>query len=343
MNIFALTCGQLADELSLRYGKGLYHAAALYREIFQNGTLSFVHAPEFAESPSLAKQIADDIHIPSCRIVSRQEEDGVVKFASALDGDLIIESVIIPANGRTTLCVSSQVGCRMGCTFCVTGDMGLKRNLTVEEIVWQVYAARFTLERQVDNIVFMGMGEPFDNFDNVRQALRVITDQRGLDIAYRHITVSTAGHADGIRKLAAQNLPTLHLAVSLNAADDYLRTSIMPINRKYPLNLLKEELSTFPVGKNGTILIEYVLLAGINDSVEDAQKLASYLEGLPVRVNVIAYNSGSSTSYKTPNQAHARRFCKTLFEKNVFVRLRQSRGHGIMAACGQLGASWSDH
>lgn len=339
LHIFALTCRELADEFNRRYGKGLYHAAALYREIFKNGTPFFAQAPEFIDAPSLARKVSNDIRIPSSRIVSRQEEDGVVKFATALADDLIIESVIIPANGRTTLCVSSQVGCRMGCTFCMTGEMGLKRNLTAEEIVQQVYTACFTLQYRIDNIVFMGMGEPFDNFDAVMQALCVITDQRGFDIAYSHITVSTAGHVDGILKLADKKIPTLNLAVSLNAADDALRTSLMPINKKYSLSRLKRALKHFCAARKNPVLIEYVLIAQVNDSVEEAEKLASYLEGLPVRVNVIAYNDGSANPYKPPEDAQARRFSQALFDKNIFVRLRQSRGHGIMAACGQLGAS----
>jgi 23S rRNA (adenine2503-C2)-methyltransferase len=219
--------------------------------------------------------------------------------------------------------------------------MGLKRNLAVEEIVWQVFAARFILNAGVDNIVFMGMGEPLDNFDNVMQATRVIADQRGFDIAYSHITVSSAGHADGIRKLAAQNLSTLHLAVSLNAADDSLRSRLMPINRQYPLQLLKRALASFPAGKKAPILIEYVLLEGINDSVKDAKNLAAYLEGLPVRINVIPYNGGSSALFSAPDASTIDAFCRTLRDKNLFVRVRQSRGRGIMAACGQLGASLS--
>lgn len=339
MNIFELTCAELADEMNRRYGKGLYHAAVLYREIFKKGNLSFVDAPEFSRSPSISVRLAEDIRLPSCRIVERQEEDGVIKFASALADGHLIESVIIPAHGRTTLCVSSQVGCRMGCKFCATGKMGFTRHLSVEEIVRQVYAARFILGRRIDNIVFMGMGEPLDNFDNFVQAVRVVSDQRGLDIAPKHITVSTAGHAEGIRKLAASDLGKLRLAVSLNAADNELRSTLMPINRKYPLDRLKEELRAFPLGKNGIIFIEYVLLAGVNDSREDARKLVSYLDGLPVRVNVIAYNEGSSTIYAAPSPEQVRRFCSWLADEKIFVCLRQSRGQSIMAACGQLGAS----
>ena len=337
MNILALTCAELAAEMSRRYGKGLHHARALYREVFQHGRTSPEEAPEFAEAQALARQLAAVLQWPSCRIVARREDDGVVKFISALADGRRVESVVIPARGRTTLCVSSQVGCRMGCRFCATGAMGFARNLAAEEIVWQVYAARFQLGRQIDNVVFMGMGEPLDNLDPVAQAVRVIADQRGLNIALRHVTLSTAGHADGIRRLAALDLPTLRLAVSLNATEDGLRSRLMPINRKYPLARLREELLAFPLGRRGTILIEYVLLAGVNDARTDAHNLAAYLKGLPVRVNVIAYNGGGSGNYAAPDAAQVRRFCHWLDEKHIFVRLRQSRGHGASAACGELG------
>jgi 23S rRNA (adenine2503-C2)-methyltransferase len=339
MHIFDLTCTELADEMKRRYGKGFYHAAALYREIFKKGSTAVADAPEFVNSRALARQLSDNLQLPSCRIVALQDDGGVIKFASALSDGCLIESVIIPAHGRTTLCVSSQVGCKRRCTFCVTGEMGFVRDLTVEEIVWQVYAARFKLNHQIDNIVFMGMGEPLDNFDNVLQAVRVMSDQRGLDIAYSHITISTAGHADAIRQLASRNLYKLRLAVSLNAADDELRSELMPINRQYPLGRLKEELLKFPLEKNGIIFVEYVLLAGVNDSCDDAMKLVRYLEGLAVRVNVIVYNTGRAATYAAPDREQAHRFCQWLAEAKLFVRLRQPRGECAMAACGQLGAS----
>jgi 23S rRNA (adenine2503-C2)-methyltransferase len=337
LNVFGLTCKELADEMSRRYGKGIYHAAALYREVFKKGNTSFSEAPEFSRSISFTRQLNEEVRLPSCRITEKLE-DGVTKFASLLGDGHSIESVIIPAQGRTTLCVSSQVGCRMGCRFCVTGGMGFLRSLTAEEIVWQVYAARFVLNCRIDNIVFMGMGEPLDNFENVMQAVLVMNDQRGLDIAFSHITISTSGHVDGIRRLAGFHLPRLRLAVSLNAAEDGLRSHLMPINRRFPLACLKKELQAFPLGRGGVIFVEYVLLKAINDSRDDAKRLAQYLEGLPVRVNVIAYNAGGSTKYAPPSPEEVLRFCGWLAEEKLFVCLRQPRGQSIMAACGQLGA-----
>ncbi len=340
LNLFALTCAELAAELRRRYGKGMFHAAGIYREVFQKGGFRLADIPAFLSSPDLARTIETDLFTPDCRIQG-QWEDGVMKFASLLADGNAIESVVIPAKNRTTLCVSSQVGCRMGCRFCTTGHMGLIRNLTVEEIVWQVHAARFTLKQSIDNIVFMGMGEPFDNFDNVLKAVQVLTDQRGLDIPLRRITISTAGQVDGIRELAARNMPNLRLAVSLNAADNNLRSALMPINRKYPLEEIKKSLAAFPLGRDSVLFIEYVLLNKVNDSRKHALELAAFLQGLPVRVNLIPFNPSPSTSYACPSAETIRRFHNQLIEKNVFTRLRRPNGERVMAACGQLGASFS--
>lgn len=337
LNLLALTCTGLADELSRRYGKGIYHATALYREIIQKGNIAFAASPEFARSPALAARITEDLHLPACRILDTQEDDGVIKFAISLSDGELIESVLIPAKGRNTLCISSQVGCRMGCRFCTTGRIGLIRNLLPEEITWQLYAARTLLDHRIDNIVFMGMGEPLDNFDNVAQAISVIGDQRGFDIPYSRICISTAGHVDGIRKLKGLNLPRLRLAVSINAADDGLRSRLMPINRKYPLEALKTEMQSFPFGRDGVVFIEYVLMAGVNDTRAHAKRLARYLDGIRTRVNVIACNGGQNADFTAPDPKSVERFCRWLAEENIFVRLRRSRGQNIMAACGQLG------
>lgn len=339
MDVFGLTCAELAEEFGRRYGKGLFHAAAVYKEIFKNGGETFAHVPEFAASQALAGKIKEDMGLPAFSIHSRIDDGEVVKFATAFADGCAVESVIIPTPGRTTLCVSSQVGCRMGCRFCVTGSMGFVRNLTASEIVWQVWAARFLLHHIVDNIVFMGMGEPMDNLDAVVQAVRVMIDQRGFSIPPSQVSVSTAGHADGIRRLAEIRPAHLRLAVSLNAVTDDLRTRLMPINRRYPLSVLKDALLAFPASKRDFILIGYVLLPGINDGEADAERLAAFLEGLPARVNLIGHNGSEGSSFATPDEADLIRFRDRLVARRVFVRIRQSRGRKVMAACGQLGAA----
>ncbi|MFZ5572765.1 MAG: 23S rRNA (adenine(2503)-C(2))-methyltransferase RlmN [Thermodesulfobacteriota bacterium] len=340
LNLFAHTCTELAAEFKRRYGKGRYHATGVYREVFRNGGFRLTEIPEFRSSPKLACDIIRDLAFPSCRILEVQE-DAVLKFVSRLPDRNTIESVLIPAGKRSTLCVSSQVGCRMGCRFCATGGMGFVRDLTVEEIVWQVVAARFLLRQPVNNIVFMGMGEPLDNFENVLGAIEVISDQQGLDVPLRRITVSTAGHADGIRRLAARNKPNLRLAVSLNAAEDGLRDILMPINRKFPLEELRKTLVRFPLGRDSVLFIEYVLIRRINDSPRHAEELAALVDGLKVRVNLIAFNPSPGAVYSPPDMETVHRFQQQLVGKNIFTRLRRSYGNRIMAACGQLGAAHS--
>jgi len=335
ISILSQTFTEFAKEISLRYDKGTYHSAPLYREVFRNNNFAFINLPEFASSPDLAKQLTNDIHIPKYKIDLAQNGQ-VVKFATTLNDGEIIESVIIPTSKRVTLCVSSQAGCRMGCTFCATGSTGFVRDLSTEEIVAQVYNTQFILGYKVDNIVFMGMGEPLDNLNNVMQAIRVMTDQRGLAIPQSNISVSTSGHIDGIRKLAASPLSNLKLAVSVNAADNDVRNALMPINKKYPLDKLKLALMEFPHSKKTAFFIEYVIIAGVNDSREMAEKLVEYLDGLTVRVNLIAYNQSDCSIFTAPSQERVKQFRDWLVEKKLFVRIRQSYGSDINAACGQL-------
>jgi 23S rRNA (adenine2503-C2)-methyltransferase len=226
----------------------------------------------------------------------------------------------------------------MQCAFCATGAGGFERNLSTGEIVGQICTARFALQHAVDNVVFMGMGEPFDNFENVMQAVGVISDQRGLNIPQSRITISTVGHGEGIARFAKLGAPRPRLAVSINAADDTVRAAIMPITRQYPLADLRQALLQVPLKRGDIIFIEYVLLAGINDSPLMAHKLAHYCEGLPVRVNLIAYNRNESLPFVAPTPQQVNQFRDWLVAEKLFVRIRESQGEGIGAACGQLRA-----
>lgn len=333
--IFALTCTELANELGNRYHKGTFHAKALYREVFKHGHGAFATTSSLALTPALVRQLAADIAFPVGTVITVQK-NSVTKFALQLHDNTIIETVIIPSRNRTTLCCSSQVGCRMGCTFCATGAQGFIRQLTAAEIVLQVFTALFTFKQRITNVVFMGMGEPLDNFKNVMQAIGVISDPQGLNIAHRHITISTAGDVAGIQRLASVNIPRLRLAVSLHAADNSIRSMIMPINRRYPIETLKAALRAFPLEKKGVFFIEYVLIPGINDSREMAKKVALFLAGLPVRVNLIPCNSTGAGNYPTPSAAAVEQFRDWLVADKLFVRIRLSQGAEINAACGQL-------
>ncbi|MBX3377962.1 MAG: 23S rRNA (adenine(2503)-C(2))-methyltransferase RlmN [Phycisphaeraceae bacterium] len=256
------------------------------------------------------------------------------------------ESVLIPMIGRGgirtyTLCVSSQVGCAMGCTFCETAQMGLIRSLEPHEIVAQWFTAAHVLGIRPKNIVFMGMGEPLDNFDNVIQAIAVLTDHLGAHVAMNKITVSTVGRIDGMKKLAAQihqpGWHRLNLAVSVNAPNDRIRSQIMPINRAMPMAELREVLLDWPKYGGAKICIEYVLIPGVNDAPEHARELAEYVAPLPACVNLIPYNPRRDSPWPAPDEADVTRFMEWLAAAGAYVKRRRTKGRDMMGACGQLG------
>ena len=269
------------------------------------------------------------------------------------------ESVIIPMTsfgGSTwfTLCVSSQVGCRMGCTFCETGRMGLLKNLSAGEIVRQRLVAMKPREgggasrvrrREphryfadgIQNIVFMGMGEPLDNFDNVAQAIRVFSEPMGMNFPLTQITVSTVGRVDGLRKLGELKWINLRIAISLNAAQDKLRDELMPVNKGMPLAELKRALVEYPLAPRGRYLIEYVMIKGVNDSAADVEAVAGFCAGLRCIVNVIPYNPQRFAAFETPSDETILRFLQALKERGIFVKRRVTHGRELMGACGPLG------
>lgn len=336
-DLFSLTHDQFVDVVCQRYGKTAFYSSPVYRGIMKNGRVDPETRDTAGRFPKWLHPLAADGGPMRGRVVKRIDDSGVVKFVTRLSDGLDIESVIIPMHRRHTLCVSSQVGCRMGCRFCRTGRMGLIRNLNAGEIVEQVFAARHRLGFDVRNVVFMGMGEPLDNLDNVVQAIRVLEDQRGMDIARRYITVSTAGLIDGIDRLARLEYGPVNLAVSLNAPNDDIRSRIMPVNRNNPMAALKTAMRTYPLRKKAAFFMEYVLIQGINDRPEHAHALARYLKPLPVKLNLIAYNPTPGASLQAPSPEAAERFRSWLVAEKIFVRRRGEKGGAIMAACGQLG------
>ncbi|MDJ0667719.1 MAG: 23S rRNA (adenine(2503)-C(2))-methyltransferase RlmN [Desulfobacterales bacterium] len=337
MRLLDLTFEDLKQVFAECYGKGPFLAAALYREFYKNLNPAAWQAPAIQASSGLAAKLARDLVFAPGTLVDEVRREGVVKFVTRLEDDQCIESVLLPMETHHTLCVSSQVGCRMGCRFCETARMGLVRQLSIEEIVGQVYTARRRYGGNVRNVVFMGMGEPFDNYDHVIQAVRVLSDQRGLDIAQRYITVSTAGRIDGIAKLARQGMPHLKLAVSLNAAEDNLRDRLMPLNRSAPLDRLQEALAAYPLKKGYDLMVAYVLMPGINDGDEQLAALTRWLAPLRAKVNLIPFNPGRSSANRPPTDAELERFRQQLIDAGVNVQKRAPRGRDLMAACGQLG------
>lgn len=296
-------------------------------------------APYLGRAKELIEAHAD-LTLP--RIVERRPSgDGSTKLVlEARDGKRF-EAVHMPRatkNPRTTLCLSSQVGCAMGCTFCATGTMGIVRNLTAGEIVGQVLVlmrALGPLDGQRVNLVFMGMGEPLHNLAHVARAIRVLCDPAGLGLSERRVTVSTSGLVPGIEKLAALPVRPL-LAVSLNATTDEARSKVMPVNRAFPLARLKQALLAWPLRPKERITLEYVLLLGENDSDDDARRIAELTRGLSCHVNLIPMNEHGASAFRRPDEERVLRFGKRLVDEGVLVTIRNSRGRDVGAACGQL-------
>jgi 23S rRNA (adenine2503-C2)-methyltransferase len=311
--------------------------ATVYRSIFKAGDTATLPAP-------IALAARHDSDSP---------EGPVTKFLLNVacakptgDATLQTESVLIPMVGRKrelsyTLCVSSQVGCAMGCTFCETAQMGLIRSLEPWEIVAQWFAATHVLKQRPRNIVFMGMGEPMDNLDAVIQAIAVLTDHAGAAQSMSKIVVSTVGRIDGIARLGEHiHKPGWHrlgLALSLNAPNDEIRSKIMPVNRGMPMAELRRALQTWPIYGGSKICLEYVLIPGVNDAESHAKELASFASGLPVCVNIIPYNPRRNSPWPAPTEDSVNRFLGWLIDQGTYCKRRRTKGRDTMAACGQLG------
>lgn len=294
-------------------------------------------------SKDLREKLSENAYISNLELLDRQiskarPEDRTEKFLFGLEDRETIESVLIPDEDRLTLCISSQVGCAIGCRFCLTGKLGLKRNLKAHEIVDQIISVSRTIKpRQITNIVLMGMGEPLANFDNVADALWRITGF--MKISPRRITLSTSGIAPKILDLP-KKAPMVNLAISLNATTDDMRDYIMPINKTYPLKELLTACRKFPLPKRRRITFEYVMLKNINDTPEDAKRLISLLKGIPSKVNLIPFNPYEGSEFERPEDARVLNFQKILLKGHITALIRKSKGQDILAACGQLKAKY---
>jgi len=290
-------------------------------------------------SKKLREELAERAYISNLTLLNRlTSHDGTEKFLFGLEDGETIESVLIPDEERLTLCISSQVGCAMGCVFCLTGKSGLKRNLGPHEIIDQVISVnRMILPRRITNIVLMGMGEPLANFDNVVEALRRMTGV--MVISPRRITLSTAGIVPRIAELGQLGLK-VNLAISLNATTDSVRDVIMPINKTYPIKALLDTCRKLPLQQTRKITFEYVMLKDINDSTADAKRLVRLLHGLQSKINLIPFNPYSDCEYERPDDIAVLRFQEILAKAEVTVIIRKSKGRDILAACGQLKARY---
>jgi 23S rRNA (adenine2503-C2)-methyltransferase len=340
-NLVGLGRAELADEMAAA-GAEPFRARQLWHWIYHRGV------GDFAEMTSLAKgfrqQLAERCELRRPAISTAQlSADGTRKWLLRFDDGQEVETVHIPESDRGTLCVSSQVGCTLTCTFCHTGTQRLVRNLDAAEIVGQVMVARDALgewpspkdDRQLTNIVLMGMGEPLYNYDNVAAALKTVMDPEGLAISRRKITLSTSGVVPLMARCGAEL--GVNLAVSLHAVTDELRNTLVPLNRKYPIAELLDACRTYPGSSNARrITFEYVMLKGVNDSPAEAKELVRLLKGVPAKVNLIPFNPWPGAPYECSTDAAIKAFSDIVFAAGYSAPVRTPRGRDISAACGQL-------
>jgi 23S rRNA (adenine2503-C2)-methyltransferase len=343
-NLKALSFDEMAEFMrELEWPR--YRADQILRWIYPKGATDIFSMTDLSQTD---RRILDaKAYISRLELVTSQiSGDGTRKFLFGLEDENSIETVLIPDDGesgpRLTLCVSTQVGCTLDCAFCLTGRMGLKRNLRTHEIVDQMLAVETLLRptgQRITNVVMMGMGEPLANFYPVVEAIHRISDSRGMGFSQRRITVSTAGLVPQIRMLGALGLK-VNMAVSLNATTDDVRNQIMgTINQKYPIKELMKACREYPLPPHRQLTFEYVLLKGINDSLLDAQRLVKLLKGIRSKVNLIPYNEHPGAAFKQPQDTEVLRFQKVLMDTGIHAFIRKSKGRDILAACGQLNSA----
>ncbi len=332
-NFFELTLRDLESAIGA-LGKEKYRSKQLFKWIYNRNMLDFEQMTNI--SKGLRVIFRDMFSVKHLELKEAlPSQDGSTKFSFLCEDGNLVESVLIPDKDRNTLCVSSQIGCRMGCKFCVTGRIGFIRNLAVSEIIGQLMGVKqYIGDRRITNIVFMGMGEPVDNLENLKRALEILKDPMGLDFSHRKMTVSSVGLISGLRTIA----PTeAGIAISLNAADDKTRTFLMPINRMYPIREIIDFVKSYKGSNHIRVTIEYVMIKDINDSPEDAKRLAEILGGLRCKINLIPYNESPYIDFKSPSVKAVEEFHAYLLNKNFTAITRSSRGQDVRGACGQLG------
>jgi 23S rRNA (adenine2503-C2)-methyltransferase len=348
-DLAGLTAHELSAWLAAEVGHAPRFHRALFTQIMTIGRWDPSVLPLWREAESTRpgviarlETLATAQQMP--RIVHRlavtdRAHGSTVKMSLGLADGHRVESVLIPMHGsrHRTICVSSQVGCAMGCGFCHTASMGLIRQLAAHEIIGQVLALADAIGQPPRSVVFMGMGEPLDNPAAVAQAVRVLRDPAGLGLASRHITVSTVGRVEALRRWAELGLSGVNLAVSLFAADDDLRNELMPVNRRGGLAALRAALGQVPLKRGRHILLSVVVIPGVNDGAREVAALATWVAGLPVLVNLIPYNPIPSRSWRAPTSDEIAALRTRLERLGVAVRLRATKGDAVMAACGQLG------
>ena len=333
-DILSLNLQELTDEI-VALGQQKFKAKQIYRWLHKVFLTDFYQMTDI--SMELRKMLDDNFVIFDCSIEKKliSEYDETIKYLFKLHDGEFVESVLMKYKYGYTVCVSSQVGCRMGCTFCASTLQGVVRSLNPSEILSQIYAISRDNNIRVSHVVMMGMGEPFDNYDNVLKFLHLISDENGQNISMRHISLSTCGIVPGIEKLMQEKLQ-LTLSISLHAPNDTLRSSMMPVNKRWNINELISVCKLYTRTTSRRISFEYALVHGVNDTPECATQLAHLLKGMLCHINLIPVNEVTETGCKKSSPENVKRFCDFLTSKGFNVTVRRELGADIEAACGQL-------
>ena len=335
ISIYNFTLEQMIDEF-IAIGEKKFRATQVFEWIYRKNVYDFNEMNNL--SLDLRHKLSSTYSTNLLKIVEKQEsKDGTIKYLFELEDGGLVESVLMIHDYGRSLCVTSQLGCNMGCKFCASGLLKKQRNLTAAEMVLQVLTVNKDTGNNISHVVVMGTGEPFDNYDNVMNFIRVINHAKGLAIGARHLTISTCGLVDKIEKYAHEGIQT-NLAISLHAPNDDVRDQIMPINKAYPMDKLREAMKYYISKTNRRITLEYILLRGVNDSLVHARQLAHYVRGLNVYVNLIPYNAVDEHGYQQSSQSDVEAFKNELLRLKINCTLRKEHGRDIDGACGQLRA-----
>lgn len=333
-NICDLSYEKLEDKL-INLGEKRFRCSQIWEWLYVHKVNSFQEMTNL--SKDLILKLESTFSFNYISIIKKQESDLTNKYLFSLIDGNFIEAVLMKHDYGYSVCVSSQVGCNMGCRFCESGRLKKIRNLNTYEIAQQILLIEADINHKIDSVVIMGIGEPFDNYDNIIEFIKIINHGKGLQIGARHITVSTCGLIPKIKEFSNLELQ-VNLAISLHASNDELRSKIMPINKAYPLNDLINTLKEYINKTNRRVTIEYVMLKGVNDTKENAMELSLLLRGMNVYVNLIPYNETSHIEYKRTNKEDILKFYDILKKQGINVTIRKEFGKGIDAACGQLRA-----
>lgn len=335
------------EEYLKSLGEPRFRASQIHTWIYRKAVSSFYDMSDIPRELRIKLDNVASVSIPRV-LKQRVASDGTRKFLFEMNDKKRIETVVIPQSmekdSRYTLCISTQVGCPIGCLFCATGQSGYQRNLKAYEMVGQVLGSKREMARKlkndgelITNVVYMGMGEPMLNYDEMTASIYILNDHKGINIGQRHITVSTSGDVAGIRRLANEKLQVT-LAISLHAGNNELRDHLIPLNRKYPLEQLIDAVRFYIESTNRRVTFEYVMLDGVNVGADDAAALIKLIKPLLANINLIPYNEVSGLEFRKPSSATIRRFYNQLTRGGLNVTLREERGADIEAACGQLSA-----